>query len=267
LKDKEAEYYNNFGPDKFVTEMDEAGVDKAVMFGLDIERILSYKIPDDHVYESWVKKYPDKIIGFSTIDPIDSQGNLNRRGLKEFEKAIKEYGFRGLKLGPVYGQYELNDRRVYPFYEKALEFELPIMFHMGASVVKNFHPEYGRPGKLADVALDFPELKLIAAHMAFPWHEELFAIMRNQTNIYTDISGLCQIGLRSLTSLLVTAKERGLMDWVMFGTDTVCLPMKHYIEWCKTGINSVAKSHDLPAFSTQDIDKLMGENARRLLHL
>jgi len=267
LKDKAAEYYSTQTLERFIVEMDEAGVDKAVILPVDVERTLNFVTSDEYVYENWVTKYPDRLIGFSGVDPIDRAGRLNWKALRSFEKSIKEYGFKGLKLLPTYGHYAPNDRRVYLFYQKALEFDVPVLLHMGATPLPNAPIRYSRPELLEDVAMDFPDLPLIMAHLAKPWTEELYTLMIKYGNIYTDISALCKLGLRMLTWYLVMAKEYGVLNRVMWGTDKTCMPHKYYVDWCKTGLNQTAEKHGWPTFTKQEIDNLMGETAAKLLKL
>lgn len=267
LKDKMGEFFANLTLEKFIADMNEAGVDKAVLLPVDFERTLGHVISDEYTYQNWVKKHPDKFISFSGVDPIDRAGRTNRKALKNFEKAIKEYGFIGLKLLPAYQQYAANDRRIYPFYEKALEFGVPVMLHMGITPTPNAPARFSKPEQLEDIVMDFPGLKLIAAHLAKPWTEELFVLMVKYGNIYTDNSALCKIGLRMLTWYLLMAKDYGVFNRIMWGTDNSCLPHKDCVEWYKTGPNKTAEKYGWPTLTKEEIDNMMGGAAAKLLKL
>lgn len=250
----------------FIKEMDEAGVDKAVVLAMDVSHVSGTRIPDDYVYE-FVSKHPDRLIGFSGGCPVDAQGRFDKKALKEFEKAITEYGFKGLKLLPPEQHFYPHDKAVYPFYEKAEELDCAIMFHQGAAPHTYTLLKYARPAFLQDVANDFPNLRICVAHMGYPWTEELLALMRAHTNVYADISGMCARPY-IMTWDLVMAKEYGVLNRVMWGTDyPTCRPPKKFVQWVREGLNAVAEKAGWPTFSQEEINGLLGNNARNYLKI
>jgi len=77
--------------------------------------------------------------------------------------------------------------RVYPFYAKCVELDVPIQMQVGQSMI--YAPEQplrsvGRPITLDAVACDFPELKLIGIHVGIPWTEEMIAMAWKHANVY-----------------------------------------------------------------------------------
>jgi predicted TIM-barrel fold metal-dependent hydrolase len=254
-------------PEVFISDMDEADVDKIVIQGSDLTRVdPGTKIDDEYIYNTYVKKYPDRFIGFSGIQPINSAGRFSSERLAQFKKAITEYGFRGMKAHPCYSNYPPNDRTIYPFYQAANELKVPVLLHMGSTGYTPANFDYGNPKYLDDVALDFPKLKICAAHMAYPWQKQLFGLMRKCRNIYTDISALCARPME-LAWHLVLAKDYGLMDRVLWGTDyPVCNPKK-FIDWIKNDLNEIVNGCGWPTFSDQEINQILGENAIKFLGL
>jgi hypothetical protein len=74
----------------------------------------------------------------------------------------------------------------------------------------------GRPILLDDVALYFPELRLVAAHTGWPWVEELIALAWKHPNVYIAVSGHApKYWDKSLVHFL---NSRGIGK-VMWGTD------------------------------------------------
>lgn len=254
------EYYSNLNPSRYIEEMDEAGIDKAVLL------ILPHQLSDKQVYEMYVKKNPNRLIGFSGPRPLDDNGRFNEHALTQLEKAVKDYGFKGLKLIPTYMHYSPNDRRIYPLYQKAVELDIPVVFHQAATPVVSAKLSYARPLLLEDVADDFPDLRIIAAHMGYPWTEELLALMQKRHNIFTDIAHLCIQGLM-LVWYLVMAKQYHLLDKVLFGTDTTCRPPKKYVEWLRITLNQQLKRMGWSTLSEEEIDGILGKNASNLLRL
>ena len=78
--------------DDFIKNMDEAGIDKAVVFSF------SEQIDNEYVIES-VKRYPDRLFGFVTINPWSTTSE------EELEKAFSTDEIHGLKLHPVKHAY------------------------------------------------------------------------------------------------------------------------------------------------------------------
>lgn len=254
-------------PAEFMRDMDEAGVDKIVIHSLDLTRgDPETKLDDDYVYNTYVKKYPNRFIGFSGIQAIDLAGRFSSESLKQFERAVTKLGFKGLKANPNYSGYAPDNKAIYPFYQKAVDLGVPVMLHMGTTGFTPAKFEYGHPSHLDDVALDFPGLKICAAHMAYPWQQQLFGLMRKCSNIYTDLSAL-HLRPLELAWHLVLAKEYNLMNRVMWGTDYPCNNPKKFVDWMQKGLNDTVKKCGWPPFSDQEIKQILGENAAEFLGL
>jgi len=49
--------------------------------------------------------------------------------------------------------------------------------------------KYGNPMDIDDVAVDFPDMKIILAHPSFPWQDEAISVCLHKPNVYIDLSG------------------------------------------------------------------------------
>jgi predicted TIM-barrel fold metal-dependent hydrolase len=157
--------------------METYPIDKAVLSGMDN--------PYWHVSNDWVaeqvKKYPDKIIGCAGVNP--EQG---MKAIYEMERAIKSLGLKGVTILPYALQKPINDKIMYPFYAKCCELNVPIHIQVGHTAP--FLPsEVGRPIYLDEVALYFPELKILGSHIGYPWTDEMIAMAWKHPNIYIDV--------------------------------------------------------------------------------
>jgi len=167
-------------------DMDEAGIDKSVIsvcdFGLcpQIGESKYTVAEQNRLYADVAAKYPDRLIPFFGIDPRRPQAH------HMFEQAIKEWGMKGLKLLPPTGFYP-NDKEVYPLYAKAEELEVPVLIHTGPETIP-LYSKYGQPLFLDEVCNYFPNLKIIAAHGAYCWNEELIDLASNKINLYMDLA-------------------------------------------------------------------------------
>ena len=76
----------------------------------------------------------------------------------------------------------------WPFYTKCAELDVPVVFQVGHSA--EFMPSAcGKPILLDDIAIWFPELKLVGGHTGWPWTEELISMAWKHPNVYIACSG------------------------------------------------------------------------------
>lgn len=193
-----------------LADMDAAGVDKSVIVAVDAETIHNYRVSNDLVAET-VSKHPDRLIGFASVDP-----HKGSRGVKEFERAIKDLKLRGLKLLPHLVELDINDPKIYPFYEAAQELGVPVLFHTGTQFHFGTKIKYCRPLFVDDVAVDFPQLKLIIAHFGYPWWEEALAVVRRNPFVYFNIAGWAP---KYIPEGVIRLADTALTGKVLFGSD------------------------------------------------
>jgi len=256
----------------------EAGVVKAVVMGQDMTRIWKTTFGEEYVLEA-IKRYPDFFVGLASLEPVDKYNRFNKKALEYFEKAITEYGMKGVLLTPPYGQYYSNDKTVYPFYEKALEHDVVVQFHhsaqMGPAILAP--TKYANLFNLNDVIVDFPDLKIVVEHIGYPWSEHLFILMANDKNLWTDLAMMYNRPMKVAWSL-VLAKEYGVIDRVMYASDYVCYnydlfsdkpadDFKRWINFIKVGLNKICDRCGWPSFSQEEIEGILWKNANRLYKL
>jgi hypothetical protein len=164
--------------------MDEAGTERAFLvanktgqLGLPGSWHLPYEIVADAVQQR-----PDRFYGLAGIDPTEGM-----KGVRELERAVKEYGFIGAHLYPHWFELAPDHAKYYPFYAKCVELDIPIQMQVGQSLVYfKDRPlrSVGRPITLDTVACDFPELKLLGIHVGIPWTDEMIAMAWKHENVF-----------------------------------------------------------------------------------
>ena len=92
-------------------------VDKAVVLGFRAHHV-GYVIPNEYV-AGYVKKHPEKLIGFCSIDPHD------RDAVEQLDYCVKTLGLRGLKLGPIYQNMHPHDQRFQALFDRAASSTCP----------------------------------------------------------------------------------------------------------------------------------------------
>src|SRR5690606_551779 len=163
---------------------------KAVVLDVDSTSSTGERCDNDEIADL-VARSDGALIGFCAVDPA-----AGKRALMEAERC-HALGFRGMKVQPVSQGFHLDDRRCYPLWDFAQQVEWPLMVHTGTTGIGAGSPggggiklRYGRPvPHLDDVAADFPNLQIIAAHFGWPWHLEMMAIARHKGNVWVDLSG------------------------------------------------------------------------------
>lgn len=230
-----------------IRDMDEAGVDKAVIVAVNAETAVGHKIANEHIAEL-VDRYPDRLIGYASVDP--HKGAL---AVKEFGKAVGDLGLKGLKLLPHLLELNANDRLIYPLYEKAQEFGVPVLFHSGTQFDVGTKIKYCRPIDIDEVAVDFPDLKIVIAHFGWPWTEEAIAVVQRNRNVYFDIAGWAP---KYLPQTLLKYMDGILSSKALFATDYPLLPRKR-----------VVSEFDTLPLKVETKKKVLSENVKQLLKI
>jgi uncharacterized protein len=175
----------------YLEAMDEAGVDRAIILGKDYGFIGDRGNDNlaDEDTAAFVKAHPGRFTGFTAVHP-DREITAN---LERIDRAVNMLGLRGIKLNPASGFYP-NDERLYPVYDKASALGIPVVIHMGVKPPsEESRLKYCNPIYIDDIAVDFPDLKMVIAHAAYPWVEDLIMAGLYAPNVSVDISTLNQI--------------------------------------------------------------------------
>jgi predicted TIM-barrel fold metal-dependent hydrolase len=162
----------------------EAGVDHAVFIGLDLAPDFDFKIPIEYL-AGLQRQHPGKITAFPALNP--------KKGLEAALADLDEMaaqGLKGFKAFPCFWG-DPSDRQYYPLWERAVEKGLIAMFHMGSQIAPGARLKWCNPVLLDDVAMDFPELPIVIAHMGWPWiGETVMGLGRKNPNVYFDTGAL-----------------------------------------------------------------------------
>jgi hypothetical protein len=248
-------------------EMEAAGIDSTVILPQDFEIGLSRAEvtieEQNRLHAELMAKHPKRLIAFAGIDP-------RRKGSVEFlERGVREWGMKGLKLHTGAGFFP-NDRKFYSLYRECLNLGIPVIFHSGPIIYplrsKPAHPIY-----LDDVATDFPDLTIIAAHLSHTWWQDLLAIASVKPNIFVDISGWELEAMNHYEDFCKILKRfvDGLgCDRILFGTDgpgfrPVC-PPRDYVHLIR---ELPRRSPEGIKFAEEEVTAILGGNAQRILNL
>jgi uncharacterized protein len=191
---------------------------------------------------------PDFFIPFASVHPL-----LDPEPADLLARYVQR-GVRGLKLYPSYQFYYPNDRRIYPLYEVCSSAGIPLLLHIGSSVIPGTRLKYCDPIHLDDVAVDFPKLDIVMAHggRGF-WYDKCEFLASHFPNVHIDVTGLVPEKLLQHFPTL----ERNAGKYI-FGSDWPAMPKS-----VRYNVDAIAAL----GLSDNALEKIFYSNAARLLKL
>jgi predicted TIM-barrel fold metal-dependent hydrolase len=195
-----------------------------------------------------------RLIGFASVDPHQKDAP------DQLQVAVKTLGLRGLKLDPPMQRFFPDDALAYPVYETARDLGIPILFHAGMSWAPRSRLCYGHPLRFENVAADFPTLRIVLAHLAWPWIVEAVALALKYPNVYLDTSALYFDNPRDFLRFAMTQQvplsvfERSLRRQLVFGSN-----------YPRVEIKNMAAAVDSLGFSEECLNLIFRINADMLL--
>jgi predicted TIM-barrel fold metal-dependent hydrolase len=232
-----------------------AEADYVVVFGLR-GRATGWNIPNEYVAEH-VARAPDRMILFAAIDPAEP-GYMD-----ELEKMHLQYGAKGVKISPIYQGVHPHDERYYEIYRYCSRHRLPILTHMATTYSSGTPLEWARPALMDKIAIEFPDLNIILAHLGHPWEGETIALIRKQPNLFADISALYYRPWQFYNSMRL-AVEYKATGRILFGSDypatTTGGTLLHF-----RNMNSVLAQSGLPPVPTEIIEEIINRDSLEML--
>lgn len=161
-----------------IEEMGAAGVDRALCSAGPL-------IPVAAVEEA-VAKFPDRLIGVGSADPWGPDGVMV--AVRELKRQVLEKGFKALKLEPFIDRKDPTEAGWYPLYAACVELDVTLQIQVGNTGPPTYPSSTGRPLHVDQIAVHFPELRIVAGHIGWPWTEEMIAIAWKHPNVWIDTS-------------------------------------------------------------------------------
>ncbi|MGD2059644.1 MAG: amidohydrolase family protein [Acidimicrobiia bacterium] len=190
----------------------------AVVFGVDSALTTGQpRIPNDFVVEGSLR-HRDVLVPFASVDP-----RRGPEGVAEAEKLLEDGIVKGFKFHPNLQRFDPNDTIAYPIYELIEAHGSIALFHTGHSGIGAGLPggggirlKHGNPMLIDDVAVDFPDMRIIMAHPSFPWQDEALSVALHKPEVYIDLSGWTP---KRFPPQLISYMRGPLRDKVLFGSD------------------------------------------------
>jgi predicted TIM-barrel fold metal-dependent hydrolase len=224
-----------------------------VVFSVDERLTGRPQVPNDEV-AAFAAANGDIMLAFASVDPM-----RGKEAVTEAQRLIKTGGFRGFKLHPPLQCFHANDRAAYPFYEVLNAAKLPVIFHTGHSGIGTGMPggggvrlKYGNPMDIDDVAVDFPDMKIILAHPSFPWQDEAISVCLHKPQVYIDLSGWSP---KYFSPTLIQYANSLLKNKMLFGSD---YPLLTPDRWLKDFASIAIKDDVRPLILKDNAVRLFG---------
>ncbi len=221
--------------DEVVKDFSEAGVE-AVLVALDLETTAGTPPCSNDFVSGMQKRHPQRIVqAWGAVDPFKGE-----TAIKEARHAIQDLHMLGFHFHPIMGHFAVNDRRLYPLFEVINEMGVPVMIDVGTTGMGAGMPggmgakiRHAHPSALDELAADFPNLTIVAAHPGWPWVEEMTAVALHKGNVFWELSGWAPKYFPQ--QLKVDIRGR-LKDKVMFGSDYPSMAYARVLrEWDELG--------------------------------
>jgi len=211
-------------------------VDRAIVLGFK-SAYLQAEIPNEFI-SAHVRRHASKLVGFAGIDPTADDC------LDDLHTAQDELGLKGVTVSPALQNFHPADTRAMAVYQECEKRGMPVLFEQNHRN-REAKLEFALPRLLDEVAREFPNLRIVIAHMGYPWASETVVLLGKHRNVFADVSGLLPRPWLSYNALL-PAFEFDVMDKLLFGSDfpyrapAACIEALYSINQLSNGTNLVA---------------------------
>lgn len=239
--------FKAYEPAEFLARMQSLGVEKVLVCAIKTwsfhqQRLLEHTTVEEVI--AITEQCPGRVYGLYGVNV-----HTGMKGVAEFERMVKEHGFKGLHIHPHGYGLPPNHAFYFPYYAKAQELGVPAIISMGHTL--DLMPiEPGRPIHLDTIALYFPDLAVICTHTGWPWVEEAIALAWKHPNVFLGTSAYAPKYWKP--ELVKFINSHG-QDKVVWGTDYPLIDHQEALEQIEAlGLRETSKS------------KFLYENAARL---
>lgn len=238
-------------------EATAAGCAKTIVFG-GKAKLSGLWVPDQAV-AAYVAAHPERLIGFLSVDPTQPGWQ------DELEEGHRDLKLKGIKLLSMYAGFEPNNRSLDYLWEYATRQSLPVLLHTGTTFVAQAPLSCTLPRLLDDVAIRFPEVRIILAHLSHPYEGECVVTIRKHPNVYADCSALHYRPLQLYHSLMLV-QEYGVWNKVLFGTDYPFTTVQSTLDGMRS-LNDMLEGTNLPRLNMDKMEQMFERNTLDVLQL
>lgn len=231
------------------------GCDKTVVFG-GKAKLSGLWVPDREV-AAYVGQHPDRLVGFLSLDPTQPGWQ------DEMIEGHQDLKLKGIKLLPMYAGFYPNDRQFDYLWQYASKHGLPVLLHTGTTFIAQAPLDYTVP-RLADaVAIRFPDVRMILAHISHPYEGECVVTIRKHPNVYADCSALHYRPFQLYHSLMLL-QEYGVWHKLLLGSDYPFTTIDASLDGMRK-LNCMLEGTSLPRLNMDKMEEMFARDSLRLL--
>jgi predicted TIM-barrel fold metal-dependent hydrolase len=215
-------------PENVLRYMDGEGVEVACCINYVSPDVMGFGRTVNDWVANFAKDHRDRLIPVGSVNP------LHEMNVRDEIRRVLDLGIGMIKIHPPHQLFTPNAYRgelwqLSEIYRECEARGVPVMFHTGTSIFPKARNVFADPMPIDDVAIDFPNLKIILAHAGRPLYgETAFFLARRHPNLHLDVSGIPPKAL-----LRFLPRVADIADKVLWGTD-----------WPSPGVVSMRKNVD-----------------------
>lgn len=218
---------------------------------------LEAEIPNDRVAD-YVRTHPGRLVGFAGIDPSNP-----KEAVVEVRRAREQLGMRGVAVAPAAQDFHPSNSQAMRVYAEIGEMGLPILFHTGVHLSAATKLQYAQPMLLEEIARELPALRIVVAHLGFPWVAETLVLLAKHENVFAEMSWLVHQPWQAYQAL-IGAYQFGVMDKLLFGSGFPYSAASHCIE-ALYSLNHLCHGTNLPTIPRDHLRGIVERDALSLL--
>ncbi len=210
--------------DDLLHSMDQAKIDKALVFGSAI-----FNMPNSTLLSA-LEPHQDRLSAVGYVD-VNAQFPFDLHIEDILDRVVAAKFYTG------YEYFYPTNAKVMAICEVLSKAGKPSIFHMGdcANSCKHARVRYARPDRIDDLAVSFPDLKIVIAHIGWPWHREAAYAAYKHPNVYCDVSGFVYGDWKTQDQTQIRTVLHEFLDIapinkLLFGTDFPISNQKSYVE-------------------------------------
>ena len=204
-----------------------------LLYEMKENRVSHCIVISDSSMESIIGTMDECVELFAETDNVDVVGGISpffefQTQLLKLKEYLDKKQIVGIKLFTGHEAFYLTDETLKDVYELAIHYNVPVLFHSGWD-----NSQYSDVMLVAEVAKQYPELKLICCHCFYPQIEKCL-LLEEFPNVYFDISSIADDATilanmeAKIKKLIGKVPER-----VLFGSDYSGCSQKEHIQFVK----------------------------------
>lgn len=219
-------------------------------------RLAGLWVPD-HEVAAYASEHPTCMTAFMSLDPTQPGWR------EEMVEGHQDLKMKGIKLLPMYAGFKPNAPELDDLWHYANRHNLPVLLHTGTTFIDNAPLECTIPRLLDDVAIRFPDVRIIMAHLSHPYEGESVVVIRKHPNVYADCSALHYRPFQLYNSLMLV-QEYGVWDKILFGSDYPFTTVDASLRGMRA-LNEMVEGTHLPRLNMDKMEQMFDRDSLGIL--